>query len=193
VKCQQTLIWYFDLTSQEVNNLIFLTVRLKSNVSLEGILKSGPCCNFCDENGDTPLIWAVRNGNKEIIKLLLDYGADPYLKNKQGLNAICYAAKKPEILTLFEERYLMLNALGNIIFVMYEQAMQEGNDNLAKTLLDIAVELKHEGAMRIMDTYKKMNNQNDYSLGVNTHAFFNSISNNESQQYSTGTLSLNPV
>jgi ankyrin repeat protein len=101
------LIWRYELTWEELSYLIFLTVRLNSNVSLGGILKSGTNCNCCDENGDTPLIWAVRNGNKEIAKLLLDYGADPFFKNKQGLDAICYSTNKPEMLTLFEERYPM--------------------------------------------------------------------------------------
>ncbi len=48
-------------------------------------------------NGSTPLMMAAMYGTDTSVKLLLDAGADPTLKNDQGLNAIDFAirAKKP--------------------------------------------------------------------------------------------------
>lgn len=42
-------------------------------------------------NGTTPLMMAAQYGNAAAVKLLLDAGADPSLKNQLGLNAIDFA------------------------------------------------------------------------------------------------------
>lgn len=42
-------------------------------------------------NGSTPLMMAAQYGTPEAVKLLLDAGADPLLKNQQQLNAIDFA------------------------------------------------------------------------------------------------------
>ncbi|HXE21827.1 MAG TPA: ankyrin repeat domain-containing protein, partial [Rhodoferax sp.] len=44
-------------------------------------------------NGTTPLMMAAYYGNTATVKLLLDEGADPLLKNQQGLNAINFAQR----------------------------------------------------------------------------------------------------
>ena len=42
-------------------------------------------------NGTTPLMMAAHYGTPSAVKLLLEAGADPMLKNVQGLNAIDFA------------------------------------------------------------------------------------------------------
>ena len=42
-------------------------------------------------NGSTPLMMAAQYGNTTVVKLLLEEGADPLLKNKLGLTAIDFA------------------------------------------------------------------------------------------------------
>lgn len=42
-------------------------------------------------NGTTPLMMAAHYGNPGVVKLLLEEGADPLLKNQQGLSAIDFA------------------------------------------------------------------------------------------------------
>ena len=42
-------------------------------------------------NGTTPLMMAAHYGTPQAVKLLLDEGADPLLKDRRGLNAIDFA------------------------------------------------------------------------------------------------------
>jgi uncharacterized protein len=55
-------------------------------------------------NGSTPLMMAAMYGNVECVKLLLEAGADPTLKNQQGLNAAEFArrASRSDSLMLIE-------------------------------------------------------------------------------------------
>ena len=42
-------------------------------------------------NSTTPLMMAAHYGNPAVVKLLLEEGADPLIKNQQGLSAIDFA------------------------------------------------------------------------------------------------------
>lgn len=44
-------------------------------------------------NGSTPLMMAAMYGRPEVVKLLLEEGADPLMKNEQGLGAIDFAQR----------------------------------------------------------------------------------------------------
>ncbi len=57
-------------------------------------------------NGTTPLMMAAHYGSPGVVKLLLEEGADPLLKNQQGLSAIDFAnraqrAESAEIIAAF--------------------------------------------------------------------------------------------
>lgn len=50
-------------------------------------------------NGTTPLMMAAQYGHRDVVKLLLEEGADPSLRNQQGLGAIEFAlrADRPDV------------------------------------------------------------------------------------------------
>ena len=57
-----------------------------NNVGVAGsCLYQGANITACYDNGQSLLFKAANNNNKEMVKLLLDYGADPYsIKDQQG-------------------------------------------------------------------------------------------------------------
>lgn len=57
----------------------------------ELLLQSGALVNLADKSGNTPLFWAARWGNGRMVKLLLDWKANPYTQNSEGLSPFYYA------------------------------------------------------------------------------------------------------
>lgn len=53
---------------------------------LEVKLQNGLDPNMSDENGSVLLTHAIKNHQKEVTKVLIDHGADPFIKNKYGLS-----------------------------------------------------------------------------------------------------------
>lgn len=68
------------------------------------IINSGFDVNSTNKIGDTPIIMATLFGTSEIVKILLDAGADPHTKSGTGLSAEEYAKimNKKDILDLFK-------------------------------------------------------------------------------------------
>jgi ankyrin repeat protein len=56
-------------------------------------------------NGTTPLMMAAMYGTTEAVKLLLDEGADPFMKNQQNMTAADFAQKaaRPDAVALIAE------------------------------------------------------------------------------------------
>ncbi|KAF8501234.1 hypothetical protein BU17DRAFT_58923, partial [Hysterangium stoloniferum] len=59
--------------------------------------------NAMDEQGATPLMYAVRDGHLEVVQRLLVHGARPELTNVSQHSAIYYAVQHPQILWLCEQ------------------------------------------------------------------------------------------
>lgn len=62
--------------------------------------------NVQDNNGVTPLIWAVKMGNAELVQMLLHYGADKKISDKNDKTAFEYAinSKNLEIINLLKSQ-----------------------------------------------------------------------------------------
>ena len=58
---------------------------------LELLLRAGANPNVRNRDGDTPLHMAVWGNRKDVVDLLLDWEADPDLKNSMGQSAFCFA------------------------------------------------------------------------------------------------------
>ena len=65
---------------------------VKNGVSLEEVqqkLKADPnSANMSDSEGETPLIYAIRQMNVDVVRVLLEAGADPDQANKSGLRPL---------------------------------------------------------------------------------------------------------
>jgi ankyrin repeat protein len=61
----------------------------------KSLLRKGAQVNLSDKYGNTPLWRAVfdSRGRGELIKLLLEFGADPLIKNKSGISPLDLANK----------------------------------------------------------------------------------------------------
>ena len=59
---------------------------------------------FTAENDNTALIWAAHNGDLKMVKVLLEWGADPSLQDHKGHTAAWWANRSghPDIVTLLE-------------------------------------------------------------------------------------------
>ena len=59
-----------------------------------GLTKTGLLHSLASDSGTSALNLAVRRGDVEIVKILLENGADPYVENDLGMNAfdICNKA-----------------------------------------------------------------------------------------------------
>ncbi|MDF1485692.1 ankyrin repeat domain-containing protein [Ramlibacter sp. H39-3-26] len=57
------------------------------------LLDSSAYIDAASPNGTTPLMMAAYYGSEDAVQLLLDEGADPRLKNQQGLTALDFASR----------------------------------------------------------------------------------------------------
>ena len=66
------------------------------------LLENHAYIDAASPNGSTPLMMASMYGTGDAVKLLLDEGADPLLKNEQGLSALQFAerGKRPDAIEL---------------------------------------------------------------------------------------------
>ena len=89
-----------EYLSQDYTTLLFKAAEdnnIMAAQRLLGIYKAIPN-RATIRNGMTPLMIASFNGNTEMVKLLMKWGADPYIKNNQGHDSFYFA-----------ERYYQLN------------------------------------------------------------------------------------
>lgn len=65
--------------------------------------------NLADKDGNTPLHFAAQENNIPFIELLIKYGGNPLIKNKEGKSAIDYLPKseKEKIIALYNEHKKM--------------------------------------------------------------------------------------
>lgn len=77
------------------------------------LIAQGANIDFSDEVGNTALIEAVRSGNEEIVKLLLDHDADVYAKTIGGRNALAIARENDFIIiqTLLKSKMGMADGM----------------------------------------------------------------------------------
>lgn len=89
--------------SNQGTALAGLCINYDKNLVIKLLQKSANP-NIKDNNGVTPLIWAVKMGNAELVKILLQYGADKSLADNYNKTAFEYALEfnKTEIIQILK-------------------------------------------------------------------------------------------
>ncbi|XP_068610337.1 ankyrin repeat domain-containing protein 22 [Brachionichthys hirsutus] len=92
-----------------------------------------------EHTGDTPLIAACRRGNLNVVRYLLDNGADVHLTNKKRRTCLHYASRR----TFSLLDYLMISILMPVLLLGYFLLLQKQrqNVNLMRALLDADVDV----------------------------------------------------
>ncbi|KAL6828193.1 ankyrin repeat-containing domain protein [Trichoderma camerunense] len=93
--------------------------------------------NSCDSNGQSPLLWATRNGHEDVIMLMIEANADLEVRDKEeGATPLIWAARKgyKNVVTLLLERGGEINA----------------KDNHGRTPLSLAALHKHGSIMQLL-------------------------------------------
>ncbi len=87
------------------NDMLLTAAQLGDIDRVRLAIAKGANLNYQDENGGTALHWAVFYGYKDIVQLLLMHGADPLIKDKDGITPIDVARinNKKEMLKLLEK------------------------------------------------------------------------------------------
>ena len=98
---------------------------------------------------NTVLIWAIENGYTEVVKLLIDNGADPNIQNRRGDTALVYAAAMNRHTEAVE--LLINNADPNIQgwmgYTALIWAVNNGHMEIVKLLID------NDANLNIRNTY----------------------------------------
>lgn len=92
-----------------------------------------------DHNGQRPMLYAVGNGNPEAVRILLEHGADPNLRERSGETYLHTAATwrdNAEIIKALVEHGADLNA----------------KDREGRTPLDVALEYRRKGNAELLRT-----------------------------------------
>ncbi len=74
------------------------------NAKVAELLAGGANVNAQNDAGGTPLMEAVYNNHTETVKLLLDKGANPDLRKKDGATALGFAQKYPPIVEMLKAK-----------------------------------------------------------------------------------------
>ena len=76
--------------------LAFMTARGKKQ-NVEILIYAGANVNNIDHEGDSPLHYASYYGHVDIVRVLLDKGADPFICNSRNMTVLWSAASKPNM------------------------------------------------------------------------------------------------
>jgi len=88
----------------EYHQPIFMFIKnydkINSMNTLDVILKYGPDLDIKNKSNDTPLIFATKKNYNEIVKRLLDFGADPFITDDNMDNILTIAIKNDNLVLI---------------------------------------------------------------------------------------------
>ena len=96
--------------------------------------------NGRDSKGATPLIWALKYGNPELAKILLEQGdVDPTLSDKEGRTPLAYAAKaglQDVVELLLQRKNVNPDSSGKWRMTPLSYAAESGHEGVVKVFLE---------------------------------------------------------
>ncbi|XP_004862887.1 2-5A-dependent ribonuclease [Heterocephalus glaber] len=129
----------FRRATMENGHSLINAVKNKDVNQIEQLLKIGASVNFQEEEGGwTPLHNAVQGGSKDIVELLLDHGADPHQRKKNGATSFIIAGIEGnvELLRLFLSKGADVNEYDSNGFTAFMEAAEQGNAEALKFLYE---------------------------------------------------------
>ena len=86
----------FAQSQNSLEKALFDAIGRKDYQTVEQLVDYGVNTNYVNNNGDTPLLYAVKTQYMQVIKLLLNNGANPNYKNDYRESCLILATKKDE-------------------------------------------------------------------------------------------------
>ena len=98
---------------------------------------------FNSRKNYTPLEYAIKKGNQEMVKILIENGADINTINKKGDTPLTYAIQKgsKKMTRVLIEQGADINAMGKDGYTPLTYAIQKGNKEIMKMLLESGVDV----------------------------------------------------
>ena len=93
--------------SSDLNQMFLQAARDGDTKRAQELLAEGADIEAVDSSlGGTALIWAAARGHKDVVVLLLEHGADPMARSKEGVSAgmVAIEQKHPEIAAMIQAR-----------------------------------------------------------------------------------------
>ncbi len=144
---------FFSLRDAEEATLLHMACENNSTNVVELLTKehnSKPSnyINFDDKNKSTPLHYASNRGHAEVVRLLLEKGAQIDSKEYSGNDALCYASYKGHI---------------DVVRLLLEKGAKiSQQDNQGETALHFAVDKGHTEVVRLLiESGANISQQND--------------------------------
>lgn len=125
-----------ELSDEKVTPLFHATARHKSVA--EVLINHGANVNQKSTSGDTPLILAVRGGNKELVDLLIERGADINYVASDGESALenAFQGQHQAIATLLMDKGASLTKQSSLGYYELHWAVKQNNLKMVQQILD---------------------------------------------------------
>jgi ankyrin repeat protein len=138
-------------TSQDtLGDAFYTAIRANDLPRLNGMLTAGASVNVKDERGITPLMYAAWVGSVDVMKQLLEQGADPNLANSSGSTALMLSATDIAKVRLLKDRGASLNAAstrGRTALLL--AAMSDPSADIVRLLISAGADLKAVDSLKM--------------------------------------------
>jgi ankyrin repeat protein len=122
--------------------------------AIQTALAGGDDINGRDKSGATALMWAANGGHAEVVKLLLEKGADVNVKRiGDGITALAVAAQNghTELVNLLLEKGAEVNAKSSTGVTALILASQNGHTDVVKSLLAAKADINAKASVEGKD------------------------------------------